>query len=535
MLTDRFVGSAVCNPIPLNLEPLEPRIMLNGAPQLPGLYLVDPNIDNLRGQLIYLDFDGEKDVTYNGPVTVGPFDVPAIKVSEALVGQEKEIISAVTYQLSSLFSGISLVFIENQPKDNSAYSTVYIGGNDAPFKNCGSFNGLAEDVDIGNQHRNDNAFVFSQNLYTDTSRDAYISSLSALIAHEIGHLLGYAHIYEDITNPLSTVAAVPNQPTFSSVPSAAKLYPYTYSNPYDDINGPYTVVVDYTDPDGSSDLKHTYLQLTGNGTSQTIMYYNLSSAQQWDGEGGHLQNISASKTAISNGYRVTYRFQLNGSWTPSKNVDFVAWSVDESDTNSSTRTYNWNGIYDNNLTIYDARKASWVDNDGDGYYSSVRIEADADTSVSSRTVLMDLYMRNSATGGSGSYIWDTGSYTTSGTTTDWKGYTVTVASQGIYDFAWELYDPSWYITNIWYDQDADISNIKMEPTDQDKPPSHPDKEYYDDFRYSGPNDPNFLSFGWIVQGPENIWGPGIPGTWRSSNVSFEASPFLSGDSVMRLA
>ena len=283
----------------------------------------------------------------------------------------------------------------------------------------------------------------------------------------------YAGVYID---DISLVADVhndpPNRPTFQGVPSARKLYPYPYSSSPDDTNGPYYVTVDYTDPDGRGDLQHTYLQIKGTGTPQTIMYYNMSNPQQWSGEGAHLYNIGASKTSITNGYRVTYSFQIKGSWTPSTNVDFEAWAIDDSNEEGSHRAYDWNGIYDNNLRIYDARLTNLVDTDGDGYYSSVRVEADADTSVSSRSVMQILYMRNSAAGGGGWYVWDTGTYTTHGSNDDWRGATVTVNSTGAYDFAWELYDPAWYITNRWYDVDADVSNILMEPANRaPDPPS----------------------------------------------------------------
>src|SRR6266540_5255979 len=186
-------------------------------------------------------------------------------------------------------------------------------------------------------------------------------------------------------------AAAPNQPTFNSVPSPARLYPYTYPVV---VNGPYRVVVDYTDPDGATDLQHVYLQLTGSGAAQTIMYQNMTTPVQWTGEGDHLYNITASKTAIANGYRVTFSFQIKSTWTPSSaNVDFVAWGYDKSNVQGTSRTYDWNGTYDNNFRLVDARKTSLVDNDGDGYYSSVTIQADVGSELSSRNSEMLLYRR----------------------------------------------------------------------------------------------------------------------------------------------
>ena len=66
------------------LEHLEPRLLLSAS--IPGLHLVDPTVDTFDGQVIYLDFDGEADVTYNGPVTVEDIDVPAFAAPGELAG-----------------------------------------------------------------------------------------------------------------------------------------------------------------------------------------------------------------------------------------------------------------------------------------------------------------------------------------------------------------------------------------------------------------------------------------------------------------
>jgi hypothetical protein len=274
---------------------------------------------------------------------------------------------------------------------------------------------------------------------------------------------------DDIILTADSSNSTPNTPTFNSVPSPAKLYPSTYPNSPDDTNGPYSVTVDYTDPNGAADFQHTYLQLNGGPgvQSQTIMYFNLTNPVQWAGQGDHLTNLSANKVAITNGYRVTYSFQVKDDWTPSTNVDFEAFSLDKGGAESAHRINEWNGTYDSGLTIADARLVNLVDNDGDGYYSSVTAEADADTSVTSRAVKLVLYRRDSGLANSGWYEWDTGSYTTNGVSIDYKGAVITANTRGIYDFGWELYDPSWYITNLWYDADADVSNIRMEPVSED--------------------------------------------------------------------
>ena len=77
--------------LPLTLETLESRVLL--STDLPGMHLVDPQVDYFDGQIVYLDFDGEENVTYNGPVTIDGISVPAFSVAPAeLAGQEQEII-----------------------------------------------------------------------------------------------------------------------------------------------------------------------------------------------------------------------------------------------------------------------------------------------------------------------------------------------------------------------------------------------------------------------------------------------------------
>ena len=76
----------------LMLEQLETRLLLNA--DLPGLHLVDPPVEHFDGQIIYLDFDGAEDVTYNGPVVVEGIDIPSFSTEAAgLSGQEQQVIS----------------------------------------------------------------------------------------------------------------------------------------------------------------------------------------------------------------------------------------------------------------------------------------------------------------------------------------------------------------------------------------------------------------------------------------------------------
>ena len=128
------------------------------APVLPGLELVDPDISNWQGQVIYLAFDGAEGVIYNGPVTVGPFDVPAFHAPGELAGQEQTIINQVLANLQDIFAGSGVTFTAEQPSEGTEYSTIYIGGDDTPFAEYGDFLGLSEQVDVGNSDRTDSQF-----------------------------------------------------------------------------------------------------------------------------------------------------------------------------------------------------------------------------------------------------------------------------------------------------------------------------------------------------------------------------------------
>ena len=166
---------------------------IRGPPDLPGLRLVDPDISNWQGQIIYLDFDGQQNVTYDGPVTVGPFDVPAFSLdSTPLAGQEQQVIDEVVSQLEHTFADSGLAFTTEKPAHGQAYSTVYVGGDDSPFSKYGSFLGLAEKVDTANGDRTDGALVFAERMGGDSAAELS-ASLTGIIAHEVGHLAGYRH------------------------------------------------------------------------------------------------------------------------------------------------------------------------------------------------------------------------------------------------------------------------------------------------------------------------------------------------------
>ena len=134
------------------------------APVLPGLHLIETATDNFEGQIVYLNFDGEQDVTYSGPAIIEDIDVPAFEAQGKFASQEEAIIADVLEDLNQIFAGSGIIFTTERPELDISYSTVYIGGDDSAFAEYGSFLGLAEQVDIGNQDLTDKSFVFSENI-----------------------------------------------------------------------------------------------------------------------------------------------------------------------------------------------------------------------------------------------------------------------------------------------------------------------------------------------------------------------------------
>ncbi len=179
---------------------------------LPELRLASGDVSTLDGQVIYLDFDGEAGVLYDGPVRVEGIEVPPFQAPADFVGQEAEILGSVLATLEEDFANLGVTFTASEPEAGTLHSTIYVGGDDAAFSAYGSFLGLAEQVDIGNEDPSDLALVFSEELYWPRATlEQYASALAEVIEHEAKHLLGFEHVdghpaAED-SSPLADVAA----------------------------------------------------------------------------------------------------------------------------------------------------------------------------------------------------------------------------------------------------------------------------------------------------------------------------------------
>ena len=125
-------------------------------------------------QYVYLDFDGEL-TDYNGEIlTIDGVEVRDSKLTQARIAD-------ILAELNKKYASRNVIFVTEKP-ENVEYSTIFIGKTEA-FDRYGSFAGVAETIDHGNQIKNDNAFV---NLDSTATDEQIISTIS----HETCHLLG---------------------------------------------------------------------------------------------------------------------------------------------------------------------------------------------------------------------------------------------------------------------------------------------------------------------------------------------------------
>ena len=349
---------------------------------LPGLHLVDPSVNYFDGQIIYLDFDGAEDVTYDGPVVVEGIDIPGFSAEAAgLAGQESAVISQILSALEQDFDGAGVCFTITRPDVGTEYSTIYIGGNDAAFAEYGSFLGLAEKVDVGNQDPCDVAFVFSDILIGGHSTiESLTTNLVNIVAHEIGHLLGYEHTNSTSNGLLDRLAAIGPQQVIST-----------------QANGAYSVYACDLDADGDNDI------LSASVNDDKIAWYeNLGS-----GTFGTQQVIST----LADGAASVYACDLDGDGDndvllASYHADKIAWyenfggGIFGSEQVISTQTVESRSVYacdldgdgDNDVlsaSAYDD-KIAWYENLGGGTFGGQQvISTQADGAFSVYTCDLD--------------------------------------------------------------------------------------------------------------------------------------------------
>ncbi|MDD6337875.1 MAG: AIDA repeat-containing protein, partial [Lentisphaeria bacterium] len=144
--------------------------VLNG-----GIQFV-PDMKAVPTQIIYLDFDGELTRYRNADLNIG---IDEVQIEDSRLTPER--IAGIVSTLNTQFAGQNVLFTASRPKD-TMYSTIFVGRTTA-FDQYGRFAGLAETVDLGNQIKNDNAFVLLNASNSD-------SDIVSTIAHEVEHLIG---------------------------------------------------------------------------------------------------------------------------------------------------------------------------------------------------------------------------------------------------------------------------------------------------------------------------------------------------------
>ena len=109
-------------------------------------------VPQIAVQYVYLDFDGESTTYRNEDLNI------TIEVDVDDSGMSDEQKRYILAELSEKYANKNIVFIAEKPEDIQQYSTIFIGKTD-DFDEYGTFAGLAETIDKGNQIKNDNAFV----------------------------------------------------------------------------------------------------------------------------------------------------------------------------------------------------------------------------------------------------------------------------------------------------------------------------------------------------------------------------------------
>jgi Ca2+-binding RTX toxin-like protein len=144
-------------------------------------------------QVFWLSTEGATDIRYDGPVVVDGIQIGAFDLDGKLDGSEQAVLDALLASLDDAFSDADITFTLERP-EGGEFSTIHLGAGASWFDAWGRFGGLAEQIDTGNADKTDLAFVFTDVMQGGLlSAEAYGRGLAEVVAHEAGHLLGFAH------------------------------------------------------------------------------------------------------------------------------------------------------------------------------------------------------------------------------------------------------------------------------------------------------------------------------------------------------
>lgn len=137
---------------------------------------VQIDAEDVMPQIIYLDFDGASTVYHNDHLNLD------LNVDVEDSGMSDEQKTYILSELTEKYAGSDILFTTEKPTASTQYSTVFIGET-VDFDEYGDFSGISETIDENNKIKDDNAFVFADEL---TDLDTVIN----VIDHEIGHIVG---------------------------------------------------------------------------------------------------------------------------------------------------------------------------------------------------------------------------------------------------------------------------------------------------------------------------------------------------------
>jgi len=175
------------------------------AGMLTGSYRVDVSVTPgstvppPAAQVLRLDFSGaEVDSPVLGTMTLDPLD--AADISPVYAGQTEALIAAIVDAVEQNFERFDVVVITSDDPplaDGTSVSNVFFGGFSPD-----TF-GIAEDVDLYNVDRYDDAIIYTQmfapEVFSFTPSVGQLGlAIGNIASHEAGHLVGLNHVSDDL-------------------------------------------------------------------------------------------------------------------------------------------------------------------------------------------------------------------------------------------------------------------------------------------------------------------------------------------------
>ncbi|MBK8267589.1 MAG: matrixin family metalloprotease [Planctomycetes bacterium] len=183
-------------------------------------------------QTLLLNFaGGPLTINGEGSFDLSPFD--AGDIDAAYAGETAAIKRTIVETVEENFAntGIVIVVSDDNPKlVEGTFSTIHFGA----FS--GTKFGIADDVDIGNLDRCDDAIIFTERFDDPFAEQPSITGIGVAIgnvaAHEAGHLLGLHHVADisalmDNTGSASTLLA---DQDFKTAPLSPSIFPLGNQN-----------------------------------------------------------------------------------------------------------------------------------------------------------------------------------------------------------------------------------------------------------------------------------------------------------------